>query len=64
VSEADRIGNKISDATFQAIREVLQKKENLADLAMESIIGGVERARIEKFNSPAFKRDRTYFRSH
>lgn len=46
MSESDQIGNKISDATFQAIREVLQKKENLDDLAMERIIGGVERARI------------------
>ena len=45
-SESDQIGNKISDATFQAIREVLQKKENLDALAMDNIIGGVESARI------------------
>ena len=42
MSESDQIGNKISEATFQAIREVLQKKENLDALAMESIIGGAD----------------------
>lgn len=46
VSKSDQIGNKISDATFQAIREVLQKKENLDALAMDNIIRGVESARI------------------
>lgn len=46
MSETDRIGNKISDATFQAIREVLKKKENLDAIAMDSIIDGVESARI------------------
>ncbi len=45
MSESDQIGNKISDAIFQAIREVLQKKEDLDALAIESIIEGVEGAR-------------------
>ncbi len=46
MSESDQVGHKISDATFQAIREVLKEKENLDALAMESIISGVESARI------------------
>lgn len=46
MNKPDQIGNTISDLTFRDIEGILQRKEKLDSVAVDTIIRDIERARI------------------